>query len=159
MAVYDPSTPDEIWYPIPSVREYQLSSDFNVRTSRKYVAKHRRTKEKWRSVPVYYPEKGYPYFNATLTGPRGSYGVRVLIHRVVLEIALGKARDDFWVLHYDDDKMNFYPSNLRYGMPSENRLDAIRNKAQREGKEVSKTTGFVPDWNWSEGRAYWPTRT
>lgn len=56
-------------------------------------------------------------------------GVRKIarVHRIVLEAFVGPCPEGMGALHWDDDKDNNHLSNLRWGTPTENQYDRVRN--------------------------------
>jgi len=51
----------------------------------------------------------------------------IQVHRLVLEAFVGPCPDGMQGLHWDDDVSNNCISNLRWGTPRENKVDASRN--------------------------------
>jgi hypothetical protein len=133
MTVYDPTTPDEIWYPIPGLPGYEFSSDLRVRSfhvlGRAPDGSYGGISEKWRLISVYRMTNGYFAFSIRTNGKRGL----VYIHRVVAALAYREPIEAAFVLHWDDDKSCNYPSNLRYGDQASNIRDALRNGGIRTG--------------------------
>lgn len=138
MAVCDPTTPGEIWYPVPGHFGYELSSDWRVRSFRvakqaqgEGVGRGRRVSfisDKWHFVKVRYTNKGYLSFNVAVD-PR-VYGRRILVllvHRVVASLAFGEIPDGAMVLHADDDQENNHAANLGFGTDQDNSRDRVRN--------------------------------
>lgn len=118
-AVFDPTTPDEVWYPIPGFPGYELSSDWRVRSFRK----DGRIQDSWHLIRTCRLKNGY--LKLTLQKDRRQH--TVYLHHVISEIAFGPRQAGISVLHRDDDKLNNFPSNLGYGTQKVNVRDGYRN--------------------------------
>jgi hypothetical protein len=68
---------------------------------------------------------------------RNASGKHCYVHRLVLEAFVGPCPPGMQALHWDDDRQNNRVSNLRWGTPSENASDSIRN-----GKHHNSTRTF-----------------
>lgn len=134
MAIIDPTTPGELWYPIPSLPGYQLSSDFRVRRPTKKHDRADGIRDGWFYYSLNRSGPGYKEFKVMSRGRRGTYQ----LHRVVAEIFLGSIPEGMMVLHRDDNKENNFPSNLYFGNCSDNGFDSYRNGHQKAGEESGK---------------------
>jgi hypothetical protein len=128
MAIFDPTTPDEVWYPIPSCPGYQLSSDWRVRKFRDVGPRSRFGK--WRPIVVGWLKIGYKYFHYYEPDRQSN----IYLHHVVAELIYGSTPSGQRIRHYDDDKGNNFPSNLCFGTQSENLHDAVRNGCVKVGE-------------------------
>lgn len=127
MAVYDPTTPGEIWYPIPSLPGYELSSDLRVRSFRLLgQAKggvYGGLSDRWRPISIYPLRSGHLAFHVRIDGKART----VYLHHVVAEFAYGPTPPGLMILHRDDDKTNNLASNLGFGTQAINVADQRRN--------------------------------
>lgn len=82
--------------------------------------------------------RNYPFVLLRKGGK--SYGR--LVHVLVLLAFVGPKPEGTQVCHYDDNPSNNNLSNLRYGTPSENKKDAIRNGRTR-GHSQSPEAGLI----------------
>lgn len=57
----------------------------------------------------------------------GESGKKVYVHDLVLAHFVGERPENAYARHLDDDKTNNHVSNLRWGTPSENSYDKVRN--------------------------------
>ena len=69
------------------------------------------------------------------------------VHRLVLEAFVGPCPDGMEACHWDDDKSNNSVSNLRWGTPSENVVDAVRNGVHRNSGKTHCRRGHAYDEN------------
>lgn len=69
--------------------------------------------------------------NATVMLCRDGISVTPRVHILVLEAFVGPRPDGMWGLHWDDDPWNNRLDNLRWGTPTDNAQDAIRNGVTR----------------------------
>lgn len=129
MAIHDPTTPDEVWYPVPDLPDYQISSDLRVRRlSRKKISRRKLLSGnvKWLYLEVHLvgnPRRPYPVFRTRIDGKSRCF----YLHHVLAKLAYGPVPGGMQVNHWDDDPLNPYPSNLYYGTQSSNMRDAKRN--------------------------------
>lgn len=65
--------------------------------------------------------------------------VKRLLHNVILESFVGPRPPGMMGLHWDDDPTHNALSNLRWGTPTENNLDALRN-----GRNVNRNKVECP---------------
>lgn len=130
MEIPNQETPEEVWYPIPNVPDYEISTNLRVRSWRIGGCTQRRGNV-FHFVKVYNMKNGYPAITARINGQ----AIPIYLHRVIAELAYGKTPDGLFVLHGDDDKSNFYPSNLRLGTQLHNMRDALRNGRLHVGEK------------------------
>lgn len=127
MVVYFDQNCEEAWFKIPGLELYDISSKFRVRTWKKMGPPYGIADEP-RIVKVSKNDSGY--FRFAVHGPKQKV---VYIHQVVAALMYGDCPLGMEVLHYDDDKTNNHPSNLRYGTRVENQSDAKRNGIHTQG--------------------------
>jgi hypothetical protein len=126
MATFDPTAP-EVWYPIPSLPGYEISSHFRVRSfhlrGRSVTGRYGGLTDRPRLLALLPLRAGYLTFHVRVSGRAGV----IYLHHVIAELTLGPRPEGMMVLHRDDDKTNNHPSNLYYGTSPENWRDAVAN--------------------------------
>lgn len=72
------------------------------------------------------------------------------VHMLVLEAFIGPRPEGMWALHWDDDKRNNRLDNLRWGTPSDNNLDAVRNGRNHHANATHCPRGheYTPENTW-----------
>jgi hypothetical protein len=60
-----------------------------------------------------------------------------LVHILVLEAFVGPRPDGAYGLHWDDDPSNNRVENLRWGTPSENMYDKVRNGRHHNAEKTA----------------------
>lgn len=77
----------------------------------------------------------------------GESGKKVYVHDLVLAHFVGERPENAYARHLDDDKTNNHVSNLRWGTPSENSYDKVRNGNDHYAKRDACKNGhlFTPD--------------
>lgn len=128
MANCDPTTPDEIWYPLPSWPGYELSSDMRLRA-------HATPDGPRRSGIKKLTLASHGYLMTEMR--RGGRKHTVCLHVLVAELAYGSTPEGMRVRHWNDDKGNNYPSNLAIGTQAENVHDMLRNGHARVGEQCA----------------------
>lgn len=78
---------------------------------------------------IYMASDGYP---RTTLRKNGRYHVRK-IHRLVLEYFVGLCPEGMCCRHLNDIKTDYRIENLKWGTPSENQFDAVRNGKHNVG--------------------------
>ena len=126
MATFDPTQP-EVWYPIPCIPGYEISSHLVVRSVRPHP--------RWPNVPfrfvkVQIDDRGYRKLVVTREGKCLNF----YLHHIVAELAHGVKPEGKIVRHLDDDKSNNWTSNLAYGTHSDNMADSKRNGRYRPAR-------------------------
>jgi hypothetical protein len=117
---------DEVWYAIPSIPGFQMSSELRIRRPRRRFDQVSRCKGEW-----FYPaltlcgssHRQYLTFKDSGGGKVRCY----YLHEVVAELAYGSRPEGAFVCHRDDVQTTNYPSNLYYGSRKSNARDAHRN--------------------------------
>jgi hypothetical protein len=122
MAIFDPITSDEIWYPIPGSPGYEFSSEFRVRSWHKKGWRGGAS-DRPRILSVYRMPIGYLAVHFRVAGKART----VYLHDIVACLAFGPKPPGTVIRHYDDDKDNNYPSNLAIGRHVDNTADSRRN--------------------------------
>ncbi len=130
MAIYDPTTPDELWYDIPSLPGYQFSSEFRVRKHQKATWKRKLKNPKWRIVRLSLSSRYLSFIFWNQERKR-----KVYLHRVIAELAYGfnGVGQESIVRHIDDNKLNNHLSNIAIGTSKDNSRDAHRNGRTPQG--------------------------
>jgi len=132
MVEFDPGRP-EVWYPIPMIPGYEISSHLRVRSVRPHRFHHHKPP---RIIKIQIDARGYRKLSVSHSGRCHNH----YLHHIVAELAHGPRPDGHIVCHRDDDKSNNWPANLYYGTPSENNADSKRNgrfrpaRGERQGK-------------------------
>jgi hypothetical protein len=124
MAIPDPTTPGEVWYPIPSLPGYQFSSDQRLRRPARFCDRPRNRDGDWTYLNqslMGKPEKRYLSFAATVNGKR----TRLYVHNIVAELAYGPKPPGMVVCHARDESLVNFSSTVRYGTRRDNSADAI----------------------------------
>lgn len=111
MAAFDPTTSDQVWYPFPDYPGYWINSDLEIMG------------RMGRLIRVFADERGY---RRVVLRRDGKYR-KAYLHHAIAALAYGPRPPGLNVLHWDDDKANNFPSNLRYGTYVENMADSFRN--------------------------------
>jgi hypothetical protein len=115
----------DCWYEIPGLPGLELSGDLRFRGPRGI----RRLR---------HDAKGRPYVQAVRPSGKAKNrrlrDRRVMLHRAVMSISLGRAlTPSEFVCHRDDDKRNNWPDNLYLGDRKSNAADSLRNGRQPTG--------------------------
>ena len=121
MATFDLTMP-EVWYPIPGVPGYEMSSHIRVRTPR------------GKMVVFSLKPKGYLIFHAVVD----RRSLTLSVHHVIAELAHGPRPPGLLVLHKDDVKTNNHPDNLYYGTMKQNCEDGHRNGRLPRGSQKAQ---------------------
>jgi hypothetical protein len=126
MATFDLNTP-EVWYPIPDLPGYEVSSHFQVRSyhilGRGPNGEYGGLTDEPRPLALIPVKSGYLTFHIRLAGRAKT----IYLHHVVAELAHGPRPPRMMVLHKDDDKKNNFPENLYYGTNPQNWRDSVKN--------------------------------
>ena len=116
----------ENWLPVVGFEGYYEVSDRGRVRSLDRVGFRRdghRYSKKGRILSLGTDQCGYPFSDLRKNGSARTRRV----HRLVAEAFIPNPDNLPWVLHWDDDKLNNRVENLRWGWPSENRYDTVRN--------------------------------
>ena len=116
----------ENWLPVVGFEGYYEVSDRGRVRSLDRVGFRRdghRYSKKGRILSRGTDQCGYPFSDLRKNGSARTRRV----HRLVAEAFIPNPDNLPWVLHWDDDKLNNRVENLRWGWPSENRYDTVRN--------------------------------
>lgn len=105
---------------------YEVSSLGEVRSLDRVLPHARFGTRKYRGQPLKKLLDTDGYFVVNLSEP-GKYR-KAKIHILVCETFIGPSpKEGLWVLHGDGNNQNNIPSNLRWGTPKENQLDALKH--------------------------------
>jgi hypothetical protein len=117
---------NEEWRAVPGYENlYEVSNLARVRSlpRRGLDAIGRRTIKPGHVLKIQVKKDGYHVAFLYKSGKRREFGVHVLVALAFV----GPKPDRQEVCHWDDDKSNNLPGNLRWGTRSENVLDKVRN--------------------------------
>lgn len=114
----------EHWLTVPGFDDYEVSDQGQVRSIGRYVDTRWNT-PRWQPGRVLQQSNQGRYLVVTLY--RDKKPQLFLIHRLVLLAFVGPCPDGCEGLHFDDDPHNNRLANLRWGSPTDNALDCIRN--------------------------------
>lgn len=132
----------ETWGSVPGHEgHYEVSDLGRVRSLAQTTSDGRRLKPK--------VLKGRPQKSGHLSVQLVSCGIarNALVHRLVLLAFIGPPPTGMHALHRDGDPANNRLSNLRWGTPSENSLDAVRHGAHPQARKTHCKQGheFTPE--------------
>lgn len=132
----------ERWLPIPGHEgRYEVSDLGRVRSLAQTTRDGRRLKPRLLS--------GRPQTSGHLAALLTTDGVsrNALVHRLVLFAFVGPPPPGMHALHSDGDPANNRLSNLRWGTPSENSLDAVRHGVHPQARKTHCKHGhaFTPE--------------
>ena len=114
----------EQWRSVPGYFDYEVSDQGRVRSRGRYVDT-RWDKQRWQPGRVLQQCNQGRYLVVTLY--RDKKPKLFLVQWLVLLAFVGPRPEDQEALHFDDDPHNNRLENLRWGTPSENARDCIRN--------------------------------
>lgn len=114
----------ETWLPVPGFEFYEASDLGRVRSVDRNVASRWGTPKRVKGRVLKQVKTGR-YLAVTLY--QDGQPSAMLVHRLVLLAFVGPCPEGLACLHYDDDGRNNNLGNLRWGTPSENAHDCIRN--------------------------------
>jgi hypothetical protein len=110
---------------IPNHEGYSITEDGRVWSKPRKDTLGRRCGNKWLKSVL----KKHGYLMVSLTKYELSY-----IHRLVLETFIGPCPDKMECRHLDGDPLNNNLENLKWGTPSENRMDTVRHHRHPDTK-------------------------
>lgn len=114
----------EHWLPVPGFDDYEVSDQGRVRSLGRYVDT-RWDKPRWQPGRVLQQSNQGRYLVVTLY--RDKKPKLFLVQWLVLLAFVGPRPGKLEALHFDDDPHNNRLTNLRWGTPTENARDCIRN--------------------------------
>lgn len=129
----------EVWLPIPGYPHYEASSFGRVRSVDRVRTQKTRhgTLAVWRYKGLILEQVGPSPYLVVSPGRYKTLGVHVA---VALAFHGERPSQGHIVAHWDDDKTNNVPSNLRWATSSENAQDDGRNnRCKRELSEIGNT--------------------
>lgn len=135
-------SPSEEWRPVPGWEGiYEVSDHGRVRSLPRVVIRSdgRKMPVKGGALHSFLDVDGYPRVNLRKVGTIVQYP----IHRLVLLAFVGECPPGMQVLHGDGNPANNIISNLRYGSPSENNLDAVRHGTHRNTRKIECPRGHA----------------
>lgn len=132
----------EAWKPIPGYEgRYEVSDLGHVRSLPQITSDGRRLGSR--------VLRGRPQSSGHLSVPLTLDGTcrNALVHRLVLIAFVGPPPLGMHALHFDGDPANNRLSNLRWGTPTENSLDAVKHGVHPQARKTHCSRGheFTPD--------------
>jgi hypothetical protein len=129
----------ERWAPVPGHPDYEVSDSGRVRSMDRMVTdtRGRTWQVNGRVLRARRDHRGtgYPLVNLAGSGtPRG--GRTRLVHHLVLEAFVGPKPHGLVARHLNDIPNDNRLSNLAYGTPSQNNLDAVANGRNRNSTKT-----------------------
>jgi HNH endonuclease len=160
MATFDPTAPEEIWYPIPGYPYLEISNRYRVRSWHVQGSRsgRRADKPRLRAVQGGLQQRGRQYLHVRVEEKSRNRIEIVYLHHVVAHLVYGPCPDGLQVLHRDDNKHNLNPSNLYYGTSQDNADDRIKNGRTREARGATNSNAILTDQAVREIRAAWDSR-
>jgi hypothetical protein len=119
------------WAAVPGFPAYRLSSDGLLWTCWGRGGKRRLLTNMWRPVVPDVGKKGHRRVTLYAPGKR----LRVLLHRLMLELFVGPCPDGMEACHGDGNPANNKLDNLRWDTPQGNWLDRRRHGRGCEGRK------------------------
>lgn len=146
MAEFDLTKP-EVWYPIPSLPGYEISSHYRVGSRWTNFGITKKERRILRIQRTDAKRGSRPYISVRMPDDDGRKRHQTIRHicRMVAEVAHGPCPPGKMVLHRDDNPENNHPSNLYYGDKRDNMLDAIRNGKWRATRGAAKWSARLDD--------------
>lgn len=123
---------DEEWRPIPGHPGYEASSLGRIRSVPRVVVNCNGVSQKRRGM-VLRQQTAKNGYRVLLLGAGGS---PQLVHRLVAAAFLGPCPEGQEVRHRNGDPANSMLSNLAYGTPSRNMLDAVEHGTHRQTRKT-----------------------
>ena len=119
----------EHWKRIPGYPDYEASDLGRIKSRGRWMTHHRHHTPMWWKEKILKPHlsnKGHLYVSICTE--------TFFVHRLVALTWIGPAPFlTAIVRHWDDDKMNNTPRNLRWGTQHDNMMDCLRNGTQLGG--------------------------
>lgn len=135
------------WRTIPSFPDYLASTDGRIFSKRRWsdCGTYRRQIGGMMMTLTSHP---YGYLKVQVTGPGGNRRY-ISVHTLIAETFLGPRPPGAVIRHLNDIPTDNRVSNLAYGTPRENNLDAVKN-----GRNANALKTHCP-----QGHAYTPENT
>ena len=123
----------EDWRAVPGWDGYEVSDLGNVRSWKR--CRRSPLEVLPRALATHAGRNGYPAVALKDRGRRWS----ACVHWLVAEAFIGPRPDGAHIAHFDGDKTNNAPNNLRYATPAENAADRVRLGEQPHGERCHTT--------------------
>ena len=139
-------SPDEQWLPVPGYEGYYSASSLGrVRSENRtitYINGRSRRFPEHILKPYKHPDG---YLSVWLCKNRKQK--KRFIHNLVMEAFIGEAPAGMQACHWNDDKEDNRLENLRWGTPTENMLDSVRNGSHHNAAKTHCKWGheFTPE--------------
>ena len=136
----------EVWKPVPGYEGFYSVSNFGrVRSDKRTIVDKNGHGRKMPEV-IMTPEKKTPG-HLVVCLCKNHERTKRYIHRIVLETFVGEAPAGTQACHWNDDPEDNRLENLRWGTPTENRLDSVRNGSHHSARKTHCKWGheFTPE--------------
>ena len=120
------ATHAEQWLPVPGYEgHYSVSNFGRVRSDSRVIVDKNGHGRKMPKLTLRPEKKETGHLVVCLW--KNHKRERLYVHRIVLEAFVGEAPPGTQACHWNDDKEDNRPENLRWGTPNENMFDRVRN--------------------------------
>ena len=136
----------EVWKPVPGYEGFYSVSDFGrVRSDKRTIVDKNGHGRKMPEVIMTPEKKTSGHLVVCLC--KNHERTKRYIHRIVLETFVGEAPFGTQACHWNDDPEDNRLENLRWGTPTENRLDSVRNGRHHSARKTHCKWGheFTPE--------------
>ena len=116
----------EVWKPVPGYEGFYSVSDLGrVRSDKRTIVDKNGHSRRIPGAIITPEKKSSGYLIVRLC--KNHDQTKRYVHRIVLETFVGEAPAGMQACHWNDDKEDNRPENLRWGTPNENMFDRVRN--------------------------------
>ena len=116
----------EVWKPVPGYEGFYSVSDLErVRSDKRTIVDKNGHSRRIPGAIITPEKKSSGYLIVRLW--KNHDQTKRYVHRIVLETFVGEAPAGMQACHWNDDKEDNRPENLRWGTPNENMFDRVRN--------------------------------
>ena len=116
----------EVWKPVPGYEGFYSVSDLGrVRSDKRTIVDKNGHSRRIPGAIITPEKKSSGYLIVRLC--KNHDQTKRYVHRIVLEAFVGEAPPGTQACHWNDDKEDNRPENLRWGTPNENMFDRVRN--------------------------------
>ena len=136
----------EVWKPVPGYEGFYSVSNFGrVRSDKRTIVDKNGHGRKMPEVIMTPEKKTSGHLVVCLC--KNHERTKRYIHRIVLETFVGEAPAGTQACHWNDDPEDNRLENLRWGTPTENRLDSVRNGSHHSARKTHCKWGheFTPE--------------
>ena len=125
----------EQWLPVPGYEGYySVSSLGRIRSDKRTIADKNGHGRKMPEVILTPEKKSSGHLIVCLW--KNHERTKRYVHRIVLETFVGEAPAGMQACHWNDDPEDNRLENLRWGTPSDNMLDKVRNGKHQESRKT-----------------------